>query len=126
MLHAPSFILDCTTLFDIAPIDVDGSLRRRLSPPTMESMSVFQLSFTRPNTLVMSLTALAPSSVVAPISQVSVLSSEEVVAISAEPASPHAHDSELLDSANVLVSAGPSHAICRAKPPIGDRRRLDR
>ena len=122
LVRVPFFVLDCTTLFAIAPVDVDGSLRRRLSPPTIESMSIFQHSFSYLNTLVMSMTIPAPSSVVASISQVSALTPEEAGVISAEPGSLHSHDSGVLDLAHATVSAGPSGAICRAKPPVGNRR----
>ena len=105
LVRVPFFVLDCTTLFSIAPIDVDGSLRRRLSPPTFENMSIFQLSFESLNGLVMSMTVPTPSTVTASISEACVVSPEQVVAVSDEPASLHAHDILGLD--DDLVSAAP-------------------
>ena len=126
LARVPFFVLDCTTLFVISPADVDGGLRRRFSPPTMENMSFFQLSFARLNTPVMSLTPPAPSNVVATSSQVSVPALEEVVPLPIELALLHAHDSEALGLADVLVSARSSGAIHQPNSPVDNRRRLDR
>lgn len=79
--RVPSFVLDCSTLYAIPPIDVDRSLRRRMSPPTKENMSIFQLSFGGLDALVMSMTTIAPATVYpAPVS--SELASEDSVLVS--------------------------------------------
>ncbi|KIP01348.1 hypothetical protein PHLGIDRAFT_362364 [Phlebiopsis gigantea 11061_1 CR5-6] len=104
--HVPSFVLDCSTLYAIPPIDVDRSLRRRMSPPTKENMSVFQLSFGALDALVMSMTTIAPATVYpAPVS--SELASEDSVLMTIEDAgSEEISDDAMLDELLAIVDCG--------------------